>query len=192
MGDGGMGQGGSGLGELRVGFRKGCLRYIGVVTAGGTGMAICLGAYDVLKNQPAQSFTLLHDWGPAFLICMLLVIFGSKSLDGLVLAVRESFTSIAAAVQNQAETNGRMADASTKTADALTRLAEQGGKQFEEVRRLSIYAAQEISGVYERFDRTDAALLALASSVKGLHTKLGNEKTALDLKEAGATSEHGA
>lgn len=147
----GMGSGDAPSLDLKAGFRSGWFRHIGVVIGGASGAAVVLGAYDLLQSQPAQAFGLLKSWGPGFLLSALAIFILGKFLDGLNQTVRESFTMVAASVHSNAEASGR-------TADALTRLAEQGGKQGEEVRRLALYAAQEFPVVYERFDRTDAAL----------------------------------
>lgn len=140
--------------DLRVGFRTGWFRHIGVAIGGASGAAIVLGAYDLLRSQPGPAFDLLKSWGPAFVIAMLSIFVLGKFLDGLNSTVRESFTMVAAGVRSQAEAAGR-------TADALTKLAEQGGEQQEEVQRLAIFAAQEFPSVYLRFDRQDAMLQEL-------------------------------
>jgi hypothetical protein len=154
--------------NLKIGFRSGWLKHIGLVIGGASSAAVVLGAFQILSSQPDRAFALLQGWGPAFLIAMLAIVLLGKFLEGLVGVIRESFSSVAAGVQSSAAATGR-------TADALTRLADQGGKQGEEVRRLALYAAQEFPGIYERFDRQDAAmekqvklLSELASSVKEL------------------------
>jgi aldehyde:ferredoxin oxidoreductase len=74
----------------------------------------------------------------------------------------------------------------------LTRLADQGTREFEQVERLAIYAAQEFPGVYQRLDRQDEVLQELAHGVKGLHTMLGNEKAALDRKDGELEGRNGS
>ncbi len=137
--------------DVKVGFRSGWFRHIGVAIGGASGAAVVLGGYDLLRSQPDAAFGLLKSWGPGFLLSALAIFILGKFLDGLNQTVRESFSMVATSVHSNAEAAGR-------TADALTRLAEQGGKQGEEVRRLAIYAAQEFPSVYERFDRQDAML----------------------------------
>jgi hypothetical protein len=144
--------------DVRVGFRSGWFRHIGVAISGAGGAAVVLGAYDLLRSQPAQAFDLLRAWGPTFLIALLAIFFLGKYLDGLNLTIRESFNVVASGLRSSAEAAAQSAEASSRTADALTRLAEQGGKQAQEVSRLAIYAAQEFPSVYERFDRQDAML----------------------------------
>jgi hypothetical protein len=163
--------------EVSVSMRRGWLRHAGVAIGGASGAAVALGAYKVLGAQPDKAFALLQNWGPLFLLAMVALVVSSKFLDGLNSTVRESFSVVAAGVQNSAEAAGR-------TADALTRLADQGSRQAEQVERLAIYAAQEFPGVYERFDRQDEALRELAQSVQGLHGVLRREKAALDRREA--------
>jgi hypothetical protein len=139
-------------------------------------MTVALGAYEVLRSQPNRSFDLLQEWGPAFLVAMLAIAVGGKFLESLVQAIRESFAMVAGSVHDSAA-------ASSRTADALTRLADQGGRQAEQVERLAIYAAQEFPGVYERLDKQDEMLLELGRGIKGLHSMLSNEKLALDRKD---------
>jgi hypothetical protein len=156
---------------VELGLRKGWLRHVGVAIGGASGTAVALGAYEVFRSQPDKSFQLLQVWGPAFLVAMLAIVVLGKFLEGLNQTVRESFSVVAAGVHNSAEAAGR-------TADALTRLADQGGKQAEEVRRLAIYAAREFPAVYERFDQIDAGLKSLADSVASLHRKVSHQGNA--------------
>lgn len=148
--------------DVKVGFRAGWFRNIGVAIGGAGGAAVVLGGYDLLRSQPAQAFDLLKSWGPAFLIAMVAIFILGKFLDGLLSTIRESFGVVASSVRVSAEASGR-------TADALTRLADQGGKQHEEVRRLAIFAAREFPAVYDRFDQVDATLKELKEGISGLH-----------------------
>jgi len=172
----GLGLGMIPKGDVRMGFRTGLLRYLGVTVGGASGMAIALGAYEVFRSQPDKSFALLQIWGPAFLIALLAIYVTGKFLEGLVVALRESFSMVANSSHDSAVAAGRQAD-------ALTKLAEQGSRDAEEVKRMAIYAAQEFTGVYERFDRQDDILRDLTHGVKGLHSMLSSEKAALDVKE---------
>jgi hypothetical protein len=147
--------------ELALAFRAGWLKHVGVALGGASGAAIVLGAYQILRSEPEKSFALLEAWGPVFLVAIVAIFVVGKFLDGLNATVRESFTVIASGLQDSAAAAGR-------TADALTRLADQGGRQAEQVERLAIYAAQEFPQVYERFDRQDAALGKLAESVNAI------------------------
>lgn len=180
----GLGEAASQGVEAKASFRAGWLKHIGVVLGGASGTAIVLGGYDILRSEPAQAFDLLRAWGPAFLLAMLAMFILGKFLDGLNSTVRESFSVVAGGVKASAE-------ASSRTADALTRLADQGTRQAEQVERLAIYAASEFPGLYERLDRQDEVLRDLASSMKGLHTKLSNEKNALEKKQEGERDGNG-
>lgn len=158
--------------NVDLGFRRGVFRHIGVVLGGASGAAVILGGYQLLRDQPDRAFTLLQGWSPAFLLGVLALVMMGRFLDGLSHGVRESFGVVAGAVQNQAE-------ASARTADALTRLADQGTRQAEEIQRLVVYAGREFPSIYERFDRQDEVLESLAhsvekvtSAVNGLHTRL--------------------
>lgn len=141
--------------SIKVGFRSGWLRHVGVAMSGAGGAAVALAGFEVLRTEPGRTFALLQAWGPEFLIAMLAILVLGKFMEGLSQTVRESFAMVASGVSASAE-------ASSRTADALTRLAEQGGKQAQEVQRLAIYAAQEFPNVYERFDRQDAMLEKLS------------------------------
>jgi hypothetical protein len=164
--------------DAKAEFRSGWLKHLRIVLGGAGGAAIVLGCFEVLKSEPAQAFSLLQSYGPASLIAVVAIFVTGRFLEGLNATVRESFNMVASGVQTSAE-------ASSRTADALTRLADQGTRQAEQVERLAIYAASEFPGLYERLDRQDEVLRDLAAGVKGLHTKLTNEKTALDKKEEG-------
>lgn len=159
--------------QLALGFRSGWLKHVGVMVGGASGAAVVLGAYEVLRSEPARAFDLLQGWGPAFLLGMLGMVIGGKFLEGLNQTVKESFSMVASGVQSSAEAQGR-------TAEALTRLAEQGGEQSRETQRLAMFAAQESQSVYERLDRQDEVLGKLMKSMntiqKRLCDKSGGEK----------------
>jgi hypothetical protein len=137
--------------DVRVGFRTGWIRHIGVAIGGATGAAVVLGGYQVLRTNPSQSFSLLQAWGPTCFIAIFAIFIVGKFFEGLNSTVRESFSVVAGSVRLSAEAAGR-------TADALTRLADQGGKQHQEIQRLAIYAAQEFPSLYKRFDSQDEML----------------------------------
>jgi hypothetical protein len=168
-------------GEVSVGFRGGWVSHFKVALSSAGAAAVVLAAFELLQRQPGPGFTLLSQWGPWPILALAALIFMGRFLARLNDTIQISFSAVVTSSQQGAE-------AQAKQAEALSRLAEQGGKQFEEVRRLSIYAAQEIGGVYVRFDGMDAVLRDLAQSVKGLHTKLSNEKAALEKTEG--THEH--
>ena len=152
---------------VEAGFRFGWLRHIGIVMGGASGAAIVLGAYNIMTSQPHRDFALLQGWGPSFLIAIVALFVVGKFLEGMTATVRESFSLVASGVHSSAEASGR-------TADALTRLADHGSRQAEQVERLAIYAAQEFPGMYERFDRQDETLQDLTRSVNAIRMSLGS------------------
>jgi hypothetical protein len=178
----GLSEGSAPAADIRVGFRTGWFRHIGVTLAGASGAAAVVGTIEVFKAEPAQAIALLQSWGPSFLLVLVALFLGGKFLDGLVTGmqttVSENSKLLAGALTASAEASGR-------TADALTQLANQGNRQAEQVERLAIYAASEFPGVYDRFDRQDEVLKEMANSIKGVHSMLSNEKAALAKKEAG-------
>ena len=137
--------------EVKVGFRTGWLRYVGVAFGGASGMAIVLGVIEVVKAEPIQAFGLLDKWGPWFLVILVGLLVADRFLNGLQTTVTQNATLMAGALTSNAEAQG-------KTAEALTRLADQGGKQAEEVRMLAVFAAREFPGVYKRLDQQDMEL----------------------------------
>jgi uncharacterized phage infection (PIP) family protein YhgE len=153
------------------------LQHAGLAISGASGAAIVVGAYEVLKVQPEQSFKLLAGWGPTFLIAIVALFVVGRFLEGLNATVRESFSMVASGVHSSAEASGR-------TADALTKLADQGGKQAEEVKMLAVYAAQEFPGIYERFDRQDVTLEKQTESLSALTTSMGALTSLHDLAAA--------
>src|ERR1035437_10268161 len=99
---------------LGVDSRAGWVKHAGLAISGASGAAIVVGAYEVLKTQPEQSFKLLAGWGPTFLIVIVALFVVGRFLEGLNATVRESFNMVASGVQSSAE-------AGSRTADALTR-----------------------------------------------------------------------
>jgi hypothetical protein len=147
--------------ELGMGFRAGWLKHVGLAISGASGAAVVMGAYEVLRSQPDKAFALLQGWGPVFLVAIVGLFVVGRLFEGLNATVRESFTVVAGGLEHSASSAGR-------TADALTRLADQGNRQFEQVERLAIYAASEFPGVYERLDQQDKVLKEIALSVNTL------------------------
>ena len=144
--------------DLQVGLRTGWLKHFGVAIGGASGAAVALEAYEVLRSQPDKSFQLLQVWGPAFLVALMaLYIFGQLA-ESMIGALRESFGSLAQSVRDSAEATMRQAEAQNK-------LAEIGGEQARETQRLAMFAAQESQNVYDRLDRQDGVLHALAQNV---------------------------
>jgi hypothetical protein len=133
--------------DVRVGFRTGWLRHIGVVIGGASGMAVVLGGYEVIKARPEQSFALLQAWGPGFLLVLFALSVASKFLDSMAEAAKLSAAS------------------STRMADALTRLVEQSGDQTRETHRLATFAAQESQVIREQLDRHEEKMGALLQTL---------------------------
>ena len=168
---------------LGLDFRAGWLKHVGLAISGASGAAIVIGAYDVLRSQPDKAFALLQGWGPMFLIAIVALFIVARLFEGLNSTVRESFSTMAAGMHASAEASGR-------TSEALTRLADLGGEQARETHRLAMFAAQESQNVYERLDRQDEVLQEmhgnmqeLMHGMKGVHSLLSKEKAALDRKE---------
>lgn len=154
--------GGMPSGEVSATLKTGWLRHFRVALSGASGAALVIAVVELLQKQPAEGFKLLTQWGPWPVIVLVALVMVGSFFSRMNETVQTTFGAIVTGVERQAEASG-------KTADALTRLADQSGKQFEEVRRLSIYAAQEFPAIYDRFDQLDAAIRNLSDGVKGLH-----------------------
>jgi hypothetical protein len=149
-------------GELTATFKGGWLRHFRLVLSSAGGAAAAIAAMALLGKQPAEGFKLLAQWGPWPVIALVALIL----VGGFMSRMNDTVSTTFAAVVNSAE---RQAEASGKTADALTRLADQGGRQAEEVRRLAIFNAQEFPGIYIRFDKQDDVLQRQNEVLQQLH-----------------------
>jgi hypothetical protein len=155
-------------GEVSVRFRNGWVKNLRLVLTSAGGVALFLALFELLQRQPMEGFRLLTDWGPwPVVVLVALAIFG-RFLSRMNDTVSVTFGAVVKGVQQGAE-------AQAKTADALTRLAEQGGRHAQEVERLTIYAAQEFPLLYERLDRQDAMLSAIHEIVRGGPKDNGND-----------------
>jgi hypothetical protein len=154
---------GSALGkpsEVEVGFRAGWVKYAKIALSSAGGAAIILAVFSILDRQPAAGFGLLASWGPWPVLGLVgLAIFG-KFMSRMSDTIQSSFTAI---VSNSKQT----ADAQTKTADALGKLAEQGSRHGQEVERLTIFAVQEFPIIHERLDKQDAMLREIHTATVG-------------------------
>jgi hypothetical protein len=163
-------------GKLKLRVKTAWLRGLLVLGAGAGGsMALGLGVIQALAKNPGEGFGLLKAWGPWALIVGFVVWVIWKIVVEAISVVRDGMNA-------WVKTAEKGADAQTRTADALTKLADQGGRSAEEVKRLTVYAAQEFPCVYQRFDAQDAmlkqsndALVALTQSVLALTIKLNED-----------------
>jgi len=158
-------------GEAAVSFRGGWLKHLRIGLSSAGGAAVILAAFELLQRQPQAGFTLLAQWGPWPFIALLGLMFLGRFLSRMNDTIQTTFSSVVEGVQQQAHASGRQAD-------ALTKLADQGGRQAEEMERLTIFAAQGVNGLYERMDQQDNVLQDLARSIKGLHSMLSKEQSA--------------
>ena len=139
-------------GKLQLQIRAGWLRGMLVMGFGaGGGIAAGWSLFELVSHDPKEGFALLKAWGPWALVVALAMLLCWKVATqflGLVRTGLEKFL----------ETSDRQAVAAEGQTQQLARLADQGGRQHEEVKRLAIYAAQEFPSVYVRLDRQDAML----------------------------------
>ncbi len=151
----------------------------------GAGMALSIVAvvFEFAQRYPAETFALLRQWGPWFLIITLCLVllsnFLNKGIEGGLTVFRESTR----AQMASAEAQKASAEAQNRQADAMAQLAGQGSRQAEEVRRLSIYAVREFPNIYDRFDKQDAVLDNVARSVAAIHGRLDEKREAGGVKQ---------
>jgi hypothetical protein len=138
-------------GEITAGFRSGWIRSIRIGLSSAAGATLILAIFQLLQRQPLEGFRLLDSWGPWPVVAIIALVLAVPFLSRIQETISTTFGAIVASSHQTAE-------AQAKTADALTRLAEQGSGQAQDVQRLAIYAAQEFPGVYERLDKQDRVL----------------------------------
>ena len=151
------------------------------IGAGGS-LAVVGGLLKLLGDDPKEGLGLLKAWGPWALVVALAMLLAwklSTQAIGVVKVGVESFM----------RTSERQAVASEGQALALTKLADQGGRNAEEVRRLAIYAAQEFPSVYARLDKQDAMLATNHEATMSVHELV--EKLAARLDGAPHRAEGG-
>lgn len=148
-------------GEVAASFRGGWLRHFRVALSSAGGAAVVVGIFELLQRQPIEGFRLLGVWGPWPIVALVALTFGGRFMSRLSDSLQTAFSALVSSAQQQAQ-------ASDRQANALSKLADQGGQQAEEVRRLAIYAAQEFPSVYERFNRQDEVLANVADAVNRL------------------------
>jgi hypothetical protein len=144
--------------EVRVGLRKGGLRYVSVALGGVGVVTLLLGLLRVLEANPADAFDLLRAWGPNFFIALMVTLLLGGMLGGLLTQLMETSRDGVAAQQRMAE--------------AMSQIAQKDDRQAEEVRRLAVYAGRELGAIAERMDRQDDVMQQVAASLQGLHTRL--------------------
>lgn len=149
-------------GEVSVSSRSGWLRHFKVALSSAGGAAAVIAVFSLLDKRPVEGFQLLGQWGPWPVIALVALVLVGGFMSRMNDTITTTFGAVVTSVQAQASASG-------KTADALTRLADQGGKQAEEVRRLAIYAAREFPAMYDRFDQLDTSISKLTEGVRGLH-----------------------
>lgn len=147
--------------ELEVGFRRGWFRSIKFVLSSAGGATAAIVGMELLDRQPREGFALLAQWGPWPFIALVALAILAGFMSQMSGTIQTTFAAVVASSQQGAE-------AQSRTADALTSLAAQGGRQAEEVRRLAIYAAQEFPSLYARLDKQDDATEEIATLVKSL------------------------
>lgn len=145
-------------GGVAVGFRNGWVRHVTVALSSAGGAAIVLAIFDLLQRQPSAGFGLLASWGPWPVVALVGLAFLGRFLSRMNDTIQVTFGAVVNSVQQSAEAQAKGAEANVKTADALSRLADQGGRHSLEVERLTTYAVQEFPLVHERLDKQDDML----------------------------------
>jgi hypothetical protein len=156
-------------GEVSATFRGGWFRTIRIVLGSAGGAAVILAIGTLVKEQPDQWFHLLMQWGPWPIIVLVALGFLGHFLSGLNDTIRSAFSNVVSGVQEGVS-------AHTRTADALTRLAERQDRHAQEVERLATYAAQEVTGICERMDTQDSMLVDIKNMLSAAKDKLDHRE----------------
>lgn len=160
-------------GELELGLRRGWVQHLKLALSGAGGAAVVLAAFELLQREPQAGFGLLTSWGPWPIVILVIVIgvFG-PFLRRINDTIGSSFEAVVVGVRQGAE-------AHTKTAEALTKLADQGTRQVLEVERLATFSAQSVPIMLERLDLQDEKLEQHTNTLAEILSELrsrGNEK----------------
>jgi hypothetical protein len=155
-------------GEVAASFKGGWLRHFKLVLSSAGGAAAAIAVFSLLEKQPAEGFKLLGQWGPWPVIALVALVLVGGFMSRMNETVSTTFNAVVSGVDRMGRASQMQAEASGKTAEALTKLAEQGGRQHEEVRRLVMFTAQEIPGVYGRLDKQDEVLQQMHTAMKVL------------------------
>jgi hypothetical protein len=161
-------------GEVAVGFRRGLIRHFKVALTSAGGAALAWAALELFRTEPRASFALLEKWGPWPVLGIVGLALLGRFMGRMNDTIQTTFTSVVESVSQGVQAQGRMAD-------AVTRLADNGSRQAEEVRRLAIYAGREFPNLYERLDKQDEKqeekFSQVMASLRGVHARLGKHDT---------------
>lgn len=163
----GSGQHGGKSAEVRVGFRKGFIRWveIGIGSLGALGLG-ALGL-KLLQAQPDQGFGLLKAWGPWPFLAMVLLAISGHVLNSLGDTIRTAFA-------NLVESSAQSASAQQRMAEAMGRIAEKDDRQLQEIQTLAAYTAQQSERLHRRHDETDEMLRAISRRLRIAPGDTGN------------------
>jgi len=108
--------------------------------------------YELVQKNPDQSFALLRQFGPSFLVTIVALVL-------LWDLVKVGVTNV-----------GRLADSMQVLSTAVAQIAEKDDRQFEEMRRLCQFAAQQ-------GERNFEILREQAETLKRIESSIANAKT---------------
>jgi hypothetical protein len=115
--------------------------------------SVALYAYEVVKNNPQESFQTLRQFGPSFLVTIVALVL---LWDLLKIGV----TNV-----------GRLADSMQTLSTAVTEIAEKDDRQLEEMRRIGQFNAQNSERMLGMMLEQAAQLKSISETL----TKLGQE-----------------
>lgn len=102
-------------GELRVGFRKGLVRSLGITFGGAGAVGMAVAVLELAQKEPQRFFDLLSKWGSIWLLGLAAMAFGWDLLrKGL-----EYFGQLSKSVQDSAVAMNRIADRDDREHDRL-------------------------------------------------------------------------
>jgi hypothetical protein len=115
--------------EIRIGFRSGWVRFLGITVGGAGAVGAGIGVLDLAQRQPAQFFELLSRWGFAWLLALAALAFAwdlAKSGLGYLGKLADS-------VQESAVAMNRIADRDDRDRDRMITETSFIGQRMEKL-----------------------------------------------------------
>lgn len=115
--------------DVRVFFREGWVKAIGVALGGTGSVAVVLGTYELIEREPKLAFDLLAQWGGRFVLCL---VFGVLLYKLAILFIAH-LARLAAGVQEMAVAMARLADKDDRERDRMITETMYVGAQMQKV-----------------------------------------------------------
>lgn len=136
------------------------------VLGGGTsvGIAIVLGAFELLHNEPHDAFPLLTAWGPWCIVTVFAIYVIYDVLKTVINLIRAVGMRVAGAIE--------------KLASAQQQQADKDDRQYDRMITLTTYGNTRADRLHERMDESDEALHRYQEQLAGKMDRLFDAVTA--------------